>query len=223
MKSYEVTYTKGHLIDVQTGQRIFLKRGGKFNILGDDDQFAEKDELKIIREALSASEKQATLETAHPEYHLEKIAEAQQILVYRIGLSQKTSEDRRYEFLFDAVLLEDLYIRSKNGEDWSLCDCLCESRNCLEGELQMIEAVQGSSLSNLFSNMVAFYFPLQRSGACNAFTTFYYSDPLPGTEMQLFSDSPHRRLNEVKNGALPLLQSQRQEIQERYQSLGKAE
>ena len=116
MKSYEVTYTKGHLIDVKTGQRIFLKRGGKFNILGDDDQFAEKDELKIVREALPSSEKRASLEKAYPKYHLEQVAEAQQIMVYRIGLSQKTSEDQRYEFLFDAMLLEDLYIRSKNGE-----------------------------------------------------------------------------------------------------------
>ena len=45
MKSFEVKYTKGHLVDIKTNKRIFLKRGGVFNILGDDNQFEEKDEL----------------------------------------------------------------------------------------------------------------------------------------------------------------------------------
>ena len=40
----------------------------------------------------------------------------------------------------------------------------------------MIESVKGNSLNNLFSNMVAFYFPMQRSGACNAFDYFYLTD-----------------------------------------------
>ena len=31
-----------------------------------------------------------------------------------------------------------------------------------------------NSLNNLFSNMIAFYFPMQRSGACNAFDYFYF-------------------------------------------------
>ena len=37
----------------------------------------------------------------------------------------------------------------------------------------MIEPINGNSLNNLFSNMIAVYFTMQRSGACNAFDYFY--------------------------------------------------
>ena len=176
MKSFEVKYTKGHLVDIKTNKRIFLKRGGVFNILGDDDQFEEKDELHFEALPLNEIEKLKQLERNHKGFKLRKIASKYQYLVYRIGLSKKTNEDKENEFLFNCTLQEDLYIRSKNYEDWSLCDCICETTQCLDGDIQMIESVKGNSLNNLFSNMVAFYFPMQRSGACNAFNYFYLMD-----------------------------------------------
>lgn len=176
MKSFEVKYTKGHLVDIKTNKRIFLKRGGVFNILGDDNQFEEKDELNLETLPLNETEKLNQLERNHKGFKLKKISSQGQCLVYRIGLSKKTNEDKEMEFLFNCTLLEDLYIRSKNDEDWSLCDCICETTQCLEGDIQMIESVKGNSLNNMFSNMVAFYFPMQRSGACNAFDYFYLID-----------------------------------------------
>ena len=176
MKSFEVKYTKGHLVDIKTNKRIFLKRGGVFNILGDDNQFEEKDELQFETLPLDDNDKLNQLKRNHKGFKLIMIASKYQYLVYRIGLSKKTNEDKEMEFLFNCTLLEDLYIRSKNDEDWSLCDCICETTQCLEGDIQMIESVKGNSLNNMFSNMVAFYFPMQRSGACNAFDYFYLID-----------------------------------------------
>lgn len=176
MKSFEVKYTKGHLVDIKTNKRIFLKRGGVFNILGDDNQFEEKDELHFEIPPLNDMDKFNQLKSGYKNFELEKIASRGQKFVYRIGLSKKTNEDKDMEFLFDCTILEDLYVRSKNLEDWSLCDCVCETTECLEGDIQMIESVKGNSLNNLFSNMVAFYFPMQRSGACNAFDYFYLTD-----------------------------------------------
>lgn len=176
MKSFEVKYTKGHLVDIKTNKRIFLKRGGVFNILGDDNQFEEKDELQFETLPLDDNDKLNQLKRNHKGFKLIMIASKYQYLVYRIGLSKKTNEDKEMEFLFNCTLLEDLYIRSKNDEDWSLCDCICETTQCLDGDIQMIEPVKGNSLNNLFSNMVAFYFPMQRSGACNAFDYFYLTD-----------------------------------------------
>lgn len=174
MKNYEVTYTQGHLVDTKTGKRIFLKRGDQFNILGDDDQFDERDERVLDREALNSEEKHNALHKKYgKDFKLQHILPAGERLLFRIGLSKRHSTDSAPEFLFDAYLLEDLYIRSKEPEKWSLCECLCETRQCVEGELQMIESVRGYSLNNLFSNRVAFYFPLQRSGSCNAFNTFH--------------------------------------------------
>lgn len=179
MKNYEVSYIKGHLIDRKSGKRIFLKRGGFFHILADDDQFEERDELHAIEKPKNEEEKLASLINEHKEYRFVKIADAGTQFVYRIGLSKKTSEDKSREFLFNAIIQEDLYIMSKN-QDWGLCPCMCVTTECLEGEVQMIESVQGSSLSNLFANVVTFYFSFQRSTACNAFTTFYFSpDSVP--------------------------------------------
>lgn len=121
MKSYEIKYTKGHLVDIRTGKRIFLKRGGTFNILGDDDQFEEKDELQVEIYILNPDEKLASLQQRHKGYYLEKIADVGQTFVYRIGISKQTSEDKMQEFLFDTIILEDLYIRSKDRKEWALC------------------------------------------------------------------------------------------------------
>jgi len=172
MKNYTIKYVKGHLIDQETGKRIFLKRGGTFNLLGDDNQFEEKDDLSLSINPLNAKNKIDSLYKKHKGYVLEKVANAGDVFLYRVGLSKKTQEDKENSFLLKAVLLEDLYIKSKNKK-WSLCDCYCETNHCLDGDLQIFESVYGTSLSNLFSNIVAFYFPLQRSGACNAFNTFY--------------------------------------------------
>lgn len=104
------------------------------------------------------------------------------------------------EFLFETTILEDLYLMSKNKEDWSLCDCYCETENCLHGTIQMIEPVIGKSLNNLFSNMVAFYFPMQRSVACNVFNTFF------------FAKNDMHKLFQLKNGYLTSLNNSRKKV-----------
>ncbi|RIJ45492.1 hypothetical protein D1614_22745 [Maribellus luteus] len=206
MKNYQVKYSKGHLVDTSTGRRIFLKRGGTFSILGDDDQFEEKDELHLNIIPLDSKKKLLQLQKKYFSHELVKIADAGQKFVYRIGLSKVTSEERNTEFLFHALILEDLYIRSKNLEDWSLCDCFCETSECLYGEIQMFEPVVGNSLNNLFSNMIAFYFAMQRSGACNAFDTFF------------FSNDSHYTLTQVKSGFLTSLNRRRGEIIKQFKS-----
>jgi len=108
MKSFEVKYTKGHLVDTKTNKRIFLKRGGVFNILGDDNQFEEKDELHFDTKPLSETEKLQQLEKNHKNFSLIKIASKDQNFVYRIGLSKSTKEDKEKEFLFNCTILEDL-------------------------------------------------------------------------------------------------------------------
>lgn len=176
MKIYKVQYIKGHLVDIETNKKIFLKRGGSFCIQGEDDQFEEKDELQYLDKPLPSDEKIDSLRKEFKGFHLEKICKAETEFVYRIGLSKKSSEDKVPEFLFNAIVKEDLYLKSKNGEDWSLCPCVCQTTECLEGDVQLIESVSGSSLSNLFGNVVTYYFPLQRSTACNAFKTFFINN-----------------------------------------------
>jgi hypothetical protein len=194
------------LVDTKTRKRIFLKRGGTFSVLGDDDQFEEKDELQLNFTPLDNKSKLRWLQKKYFSYELVKIAETRQKFVNRIGLSKLTTEEKNSEFLFEAIILEDLYIRSKNLVDWSLCNCFCETNECLYGDIQMFEPVFGYSLNNIFSNMVAFYFAMQRSGACNAFETFF------------FSYGSHYTLTQVKSGFLNSLERKRGEIIHQFKS-----
>ena len=57
MKIYKVQYLKGHLVDIESKKRIFLKHGGTLHIHGDDDQFEEEDELQDSKEPLPSVEK----------------------------------------------------------------------------------------------------------------------------------------------------------------------
>ncbi len=202
MKTYKIQYSKGHLVDVETNKRILLKRGGEFTLLGDDDQFEEVDKLNVPLKSKNAIEKYQSLTNKY-EY-IEKICSAGSRLVYRVGIKKKTSEDKNNYFLFDAILEEDLYLKSNDGKNPSLCDCLCYSKECLEGDLQMIEPVYGNSLNNLYSNLVAFYFPLQRSGACNAFDTFY------------IANDEDLNLENLKNKSHLSLRKMRSQIIEKY-------
>lgn len=77
----------------------------------------------------------------------------------------------------------------------------------------MIETVQGVSLNSLLSNMVASYFPLQRSGACNAFDTFYFSKQ---SILTLFYEYPKHKLDEVKSGKLKSLNVAREKVKKKY-------
>lgn len=175
MKSYEAIYSKGHLVDVKTGKRIFLKRGEKFIITGQDEHFEEKDALKNIHEIRNAQEKYDYLRKNYEGEFLIKIADKDTTLEFGINITKPTNEDKKEKFRFKAVLLEDLYMHSKGGKkekDWTLCDCTCEVSECIEGELNLFEPLQSKSLNALYTEMVGFYFNGQRNPACNAFKTY---------------------------------------------------
>lgn len=189
MKNFNVIYKHGHLVNKETGKRIFLKRGGEFNLLGDDGQFEEKDELFLDEQILDSEQKIYSLKNRYSDkdgFKIFKLYDKGERFYFRVGLSKKTSENKDKEFIFDAVLLEDLYIRtskinrnkSEKKVRWYLCNCYCESQKCVYGDLQMIEPIRGNSLNNLFSNLVAYYFPMQRSTAVNAFKDFYLAAPI---------------------------------------------
>ncbi len=100
------------------------------------------------------------------------IANSGEIILFRVGLSRKNDEDKSNVYWFRGTLLEDLYLVVTDNGKIQLFDCACEMRDCMSGDLLVFETVYGKSLNQLFSNVVTFYLPLQRSGSANAFTTF---------------------------------------------------
>jgi hypothetical protein len=172
MRSFKAIYQNGQLISIPTKEQIHLVPGKQYFIGGDDDAFLEKDYLDEDSDILDEKEKRKKLSSRYFDYKVERILHAEELLYFRIGLGRKTKEDLNSEFLFEAKLLEDLYIKSKDGISWTLCECLCVCKNLIDGELPFVHPIKGYSLSNLFANVVMHYFALKRSTACNAFTTF---------------------------------------------------
>ena len=96
------------------------------------------------------------------------------IFYYRIGLGKPSGEDIAKEYLLNAILEEDLYIKSKDGIKWTFCKCKCLTNKVIEGDLGLdFQTVKANSLSELFANVVSIYFNRKRSTACNAFKTFF--------------------------------------------------
>ncbi|MBC3847727.1 hypothetical protein H8K90_15120 [Winogradskyella echinorum] len=176
MKNFEVTFKNGLLLDKQTGKRINLKPFETYYLQGDDNSFLLEEYIKTDYKPLDASQKLKTLENRHNGYELKQLASAGDKFVFRVGLGKRFEEDVVREYLFDAALQEDLYMKKKhNKASWTLCNCVCNSPNLLEGELGFpFQNVEANSLSELFANVVSTYFNMKRSTACNAFKTFYY-------------------------------------------------
>lgn len=175
MKNFEVTFKNGLLIDKQTGKRINLKPFETYYLQGDDHSFLLEKYIKTDYKPLSTNEKLKTLEKKHKGYELKQLASAGDKFVFRIGLGKRFEEDVVREYLFDAILQEDLYMKKKHNKDsWTLCNCVCFSDKLLEGDLGFpFQKIEANSLSELFANVVSTYFNMKRSTACNAFKTFY--------------------------------------------------
>ena len=173
MKNFKVIFINGRLVEAGSGKEIFLVPGKYYYLNGDDDAFSEKDYMENKKEPLDSHHKEIKIKQKYKYFMTEKILPAGTLLYFRIGLGKITREDKAGEYLFQARLHEDLYLKSKNKEEWTLCECQCISEKIIDGELPFIfQRVKGTSLANLYANVVIHYFAGKRSTACNAFNTF---------------------------------------------------
>ncbi|NDP28709.1 MAG: hypothetical protein GZ087_14995 [Flavobacterium sp.] len=176
MKNFEVLFKNNQFIDKQSGKVLHLKPNATFAIQGDNDNFLLEDFLNQNKTPLNSELKKEKLQKKFTKFSLEKVSEAKAVFYFRIGLGKITEEDKEQEYLFQAIIEEDLYVKSKTGDKWNLCDCVCKATHLVEGNLGFpFEIVEGNSLSELFGNVVSTYFNMKRATSCNAFTTFYFA------------------------------------------------
>lgn len=174
MKNFEIIFKNGLLIEKETGKRLNLKPMTTYFIQGDDDSFLLEDYRALTYQPKNSEEKKEELEKKFKGYLLEKISSKNEEFFFRIGLPKTTTEDYQREYLFNVVLDEDLYIKSKNGEKWNLCSCVCHSDNLLEGDLGLpFEKVEAESLNQIYRFVVNTYFNKKVSESCNVFDRFY--------------------------------------------------
>ena len=202
MKNFEVFFKNNLFIDKQTGKALHFKPNATYTIQSDNENFLLKDYLIRNNIPLNSEDKVEQLQKKLKSFQLKKIADSGTVLYFRIGLGKITEEELEREYLFKAVIEEDLYLKSKEGTKWNLCSCICKATELVEGKLGFPYAeIEADSLSELFANVVSNYFNRKRATACNAFTTFYF-EPI--------EEIPS--LNWIKNRAKLNLDLKRKEV-----------
>lgn len=175
MKDFKVFFKNNQFIDNQTGKALHFKPNATYTIQGDDENFLLEDYLFQYKKPLNSKLKGEDLIKKFSDFHLRKIADAGTNFFFKIGLGKITEEEHYREYLFKAVIEEDLYLKSKEGIKWNLCSCICKASELVEGKLGFpFEEIDADSLSELFANVVSTYFNKKRATSCNAFTTFYF-------------------------------------------------
>jgi hypothetical protein len=175
MKNFEVFFKNNQFVDKQTGKVLHFKPNAIYAIQGDNENFLLEDFLFQKFTPLHSEQKKEALQKKFKNFQLIKIADEGTFFYFRIGLGKITEEEIEREYLFRTIIQEDLYIKSKTGEKWNLCNCICKAIQLVEGDLGFpFEEIEANSLSELFANVVSTYFNKKRATACNAFTTFYF-------------------------------------------------
>lgn len=179
MKAYKTIYKHGHFVDIETGKRLNFIAKGEYTITAANDCFTEVDEKLVIPEPLNSEQKLQSLLRKFDRDSIRSILPAGEKLYFRVGNSKVLQSDESRQYMFQCILLEDLYLtklKKRSGDqekDWRLSSVICELEVCTYGDLEITEKIRGTSLSNLFSRTVQFYFSNQRSTAINAFADFY--------------------------------------------------
>lgn len=204
MKSYTVIYKHGHFFE--GNKRIIPTPGKLFTICGDDDSFETKEERFEIGAKLNADKKKEEIKKQNREYI--KILDAESKLFFRIGKSKEYKGDTKKEYYFSCKLEEDLYLLRKKGkkntkgndpQEWSLAECKCELISSFYGGISTIENIRAVSLNKLFSNTVMYYFSMERTSACNVFTTFFHTEKDYGNILGLLNDRKNQtNLNDLR-------------------------
>jgi hypothetical protein len=179
MKSFNVIYRHGHFIDKETDKRLIPQQGSEFVIIAEPNSLLEFDDKLTVAKPMSSDDKKLWAFRQFGKGNYIKIADAGEELLFRVGNSKVAKGDESNRYILLCSLKEDLYLYLLKGKlgkrpnDWRLADCICELKECLEGNLLLSENIKAESLNKLFSHVVQFFFPTQRSGSTNVFTTFY--------------------------------------------------
>ena len=84
--------------------------------------------------------------------------------------------NRGTDFMFEAKILEDLYLPRKAGwknSNERLFPCECELTKILNGTLEIAESIKAHSLNELYKNTYIYFFNNDGNPACNALERFY--------------------------------------------------
>jgi hypothetical protein len=200
MSSYKVNFSNNQFINEQ-GKVLHLKPNAIFNVESECENFLVENFLMEDLNPLSSDKKKNQLLKRYIKYNIIKIAPAGTEFYFQFGLGKHTEEEDIHDskFVFKAIILEDLYIKSKTKTTWRMCECICEVNQKIQGKLNFdFEKVAANSLSELFANLISTYFNRKRSTACNAFTTFFIADNKQHIDSEWFKKNANQSLERLR-------------------------
>lgn len=182
MKTYRVELQHDHFIEVGTNNTIHPKHGQIYILTGEDNGFDINQVKTKVPESLDSLAKRQKMLEKYGEKRCKKILNEGEKLYFRVGRILTTDDVKNVEFIFQCILLEDLYLYLKEGCDagdqlsWRLAKCNCRIEKCLLGGIEVFNKIESDSLNSLFTKTVMHYFSEQHSGSTRAFTTFFRHD-----------------------------------------------
>lgn len=204
MKTYKVEFQHDHFIEVGTNNTINPKKGQIYILTGEDNAFDINTVKTKISQSLDSIAKEKSMLKKYGIARCRKILNAGERLYFRVGKIQKTEGDKNLEFVFQCILLEDLYLYLKKDNDgndplsWRLAKCNCRIEKCLLGGIDVFNKLETDSLNSLFTKTVMHYFSEQHSGSNRAFTTFFRHDKEENITFQGAANEQFETLNKIR-------------------------
>jgi hypothetical protein len=96
-------------------------------------------------------------------------------------------------------------------DSWRVAPCVCKLNDGVFGDIKVPENFQSKSLNQLFSNTVMYFFSLHRSGACNAFDTFF--TPMDKTGNKIKDSFISNQVKFLRNYRLEVVDANTQKLQ----------
>jgi len=176
MKNINVKYKYGHLWDIESGQRIVLRENAKFSISIDNSDIDYQDFINHENRGLSSSEQERLIKSMDHFENFEKILKKGDMLYFDIKLNLKNDAQERIECEFELILLEDLYIYTKNNwkeKEPKLFNCACIVQKETTNHLEFFEPINAFSINNAYEKTFTHYFANHGSPTCNVYDKFY--------------------------------------------------
>lgn len=110
--------------DIVTGKEIHLKPNARYTFQSDNENFLHADFMSQSLPVLKADEKISALQRKYKQFDFKKLGSVGNTFYFLVGLGHKTAEDLGRQYLFEAQIEEDLYMKAKKDDKWNLCECV---------------------------------------------------------------------------------------------------
>ncbi|MBA3680494.1 MAG: hypothetical protein H0W73_04925 [Bacteroidetes bacterium] len=167
MISKDLIFINGHFYEVKSKKRITLKEDIKITFSTQEENYIPtKPAGHKPKKILDANAKKLEVESDKKVKHFKKVFSAGKVLYFHIP---------KKDAWFKAELSEDLYMFLNNKtkkDEGKLYSCACVVTANINAKIPFFEAIQATSLNELYKSTYVHYYGNHGNPACNALDRF---------------------------------------------------